>query len=105
MIIPVYAGFDRVPGSLFEASFDLGAGAWRTLRTVVLPLVFPAIAAGSIFTFSLTLGDYIAVGIVGGKTQMLGNIVFENYASNLPFAAAELTADGRLYPDPARSRR
>lgn len=69
MIIPVFAGFDRVPDSLFEASFDLGAGAWRTLRSVVLPLVFPAVAAGSIFTFSLTLGDYIAVGIVGGKTS------------------------------------
>ena len=62
MVIPVYAGFERVPRSLFEASSDLGAGAGRTVRSVLVPLVFPAIAAGSIFTFSLTLGDYIAVG-------------------------------------------
>jgi putative spermidine/putrescine transport system permease protein len=90
MIIPVFAGFDRVPGSLFEASFDLGAGAWRTLRSVILPLVFPAIAAGSIFTFSLTLGDYIAVGIVGGKTQLLANVIYGQLvtANDQPFAAA-----------------
>ena len=90
MIIPVYAGFDRVPGSLFEASFDLGAGAWRTLRSVVLPLVFPAIAAGSILTFSLSLGDYIAVGIVGGKTQLLANLIYGQLvtANNQPLAAA-----------------
>jgi len=90
MIIPVFAGFDRVPGSLFEASFDLGAGAWRTLRAVVLPLVFPAIAAGSIFTFSLTLGDYISVGIVGGKTQLLANLIYGQLvtANDQPLAAA-----------------
>jgi len=90
MIIPVYAGFDRVPGSLFEASFDLGAGAWRTLRAVALPLVFPAIAAGSIFTFSLTLGDYISVGIVGGKTQLLANLIYGQLvtANDQPLAAA-----------------
>jgi putative spermidine/putrescine transport system permease protein len=90
MIIPIYAGFDRVPGSLFEASFDLGAGAWRTLRSVVLPLVFPAIAAGSILTFSLSLGDYIAVGIVGGKTQLLANLIYGQLvtANNQPLAAA-----------------
>src|SRR5207237_5924301 len=72
MVLPVFAGFERVPDSLFEASADLGASAATTLRSVVLPLVFPAIAAGSIFTFSLSLGDYIAGGIVGGKTQGLG---------------------------------
>ncbi len=90
MIIPVFAGFDRVSDSLFEASFDLGAGAWRTLRSVALPLVFPAIAAGSIFTFSLTLGDYIAVGIVGGKTQMIANVIYGQLvtANNQPLAAA-----------------
>ncbi|WP_345063852.1 ABC transporter permease [Leifsonia kafniensis] len=89
MIIPVYAGFDRVSNSLVEASFDLGGSAWRTVRSVVLPLVFPAIAAGSIFTFSLTLGDYIAVGIVGGKTQLLANLIYGQLvtANNLPFAA------------------
>ncbi|HEY7045784.1 MAG TPA: ABC transporter permease [Jatrophihabitantaceae bacterium] len=90
MVIPVYAGFERVPRSLFEASSDLGAGAGRTIRSVVVPMVFPAIAAGSIFTFSLTLGDYIAVGIVGGKTQMLANVIYGQLvtANNQPLAAA-----------------
>jgi putative spermidine/putrescine transport system permease protein len=90
MVIPVFAGFERVPRSLFEASADLGAGAMRTIRTVVVPMVFPAIAAGSIFTFSLSLGDYIAVGIVGGKTQLLANAIYGQLvtANNQPFAAA-----------------
>jgi putative spermidine/putrescine transport system permease protein len=90
MVIPVYAGFERVPRSLFEASADLGAGAGRTVRSVLIPLVFPAIAAGSIFTFSLTLGDYIAVGIVGGKTQLLANVIYGQLvtANNQPLAAA-----------------
>jgi putative spermidine/putrescine transport system permease protein len=90
MIIPVYAGFERVPRSLLEASSDLGAGAIRTVRTVLVPLVFPAIAAGSIFTFSLTLGDYIAVGIVGGKTQLLANVIYGQLvtANDQPLAAA-----------------
>lgn len=90
MVIPIFVGFDRLPSSLFEASADLGAGGWRTLRSIVLPLVFPAIAAGSIFTFSLTLGDYIAVGIVGGKTQMLANLIYGQLitANNQPLAAA-----------------
>jgi putative spermidine/putrescine transport system permease protein len=88
MIIPVYAGFERVPRSLFEASADLGAGTWRTVRSVLVPLIFPALAAGSIFTFSLTLGDYIAVGIVGGKTQLLANVIAGQVTLNLPLAAA-----------------
>jgi putative spermidine/putrescine transport system permease protein len=90
MVIPVFAGFDRVSDSLFEASADLGASALTTLRRVVLPLVFPAVAAGSIFTFSLSLGDYIAVTIVGGKTQMLGNIIYGELvtANDQPLAAA-----------------
>ena len=88
MVIPVYAGFERLPRSLFEASADLGAGAWRTVRSVVLPLVFPAVAAGSIFTFSLTLGDYIAVGIVGGKTQLIANVISDQVVLNQPLAAA-----------------
>jgi putative spermidine/putrescine transport system permease protein len=88
MVIPVYAGFERVPRSLFEASSDLGAGAGRTVRSVLVPLVFPAIAAGSIFTFSLTLGDYIAVGIVGGKTQLLANVIAGQVTLNQPLAAA-----------------
>jgi putative spermidine/putrescine transport system permease protein len=88
MIIPVYAGFERIPRSLVEASADLGAGAGRTVRSVIVPLVFPAIAAGSIFTFSLTLGDYIAVGIVGGKTQVLATLINEQVTLNQPLAAA-----------------
>lgn len=90
MAIPVFAGFERVPRSLFEASADLGAGAGRTVRSVLIPMVFPAIAAGSIFTFSLTLGDYIAVGIVGGKTQLLANLIYGQLvtANDQPLAAA-----------------
>lgn len=90
MIIPLFAGFDRVPTSLVEASADLGASTGRTVRSVILPLVFPAIAAGSIFTFSLSLGDYIAVTIVGGKTQLLANLIYGQLvtANNQPLAAA-----------------
>ena len=90
MVIPVYAAFDRVPDALIDASADLGASGWRTLRSVIAPMVFPGIAAGSIFTFSLSLGDYIAVTIVGGKTQMLGNIIYGQLvtANNQPLAAA-----------------
>jgi putative spermidine/putrescine transport system permease protein len=93
MVLPIYAGLERLPGSLLEASADLGARSATTLRRVVLPTVFPAMVAGSIFTFSLTLGDYIAVKIVGGANQMLGNVVYDNVgaANNLPFAAAVAT--------------
>jgi putative spermidine/putrescine transport system permease protein len=93
MILPIYAGLERVPNSMFEASADLGAGSWTTLRRVVLPMAFPAIVAGSIFTFSLSMGDYIAVEIVGGTNQLLGNVVYDNQgaANNLPFAAAVAT--------------
>jgi putative spermidine/putrescine transport system permease protein len=90
MVLPIYAGLDRLPNSLLEASGDLGASAGRTFRAVVLPLLFPAIVAGSIFTFSLSLGDYITVKIVGGKTQLFANVIYDNIgvANNLPFAAA-----------------
>ncbi|NJC72519.1 ABC transporter permease [Planosporangium thailandense] len=93
MILPIYAGLDRLPDSLLEASADLGARAGRTFRSVVLPTVVPATVAGSIFTFSLSLGDYIAVQIVGGKTQLIGNLVYANIgaANNLPFSAALAT--------------
>ncbi|SFB51064.1 putative spermidine/putrescine transport system permease protein [Amycolatopsis marina] len=93
MILPIYAGLERLPNSLVDASGDLGARPWRTFRSVVLPLTFPAIVAGSIFTFSLSLGDYISVKIVGGTNQMLGNVVFDNIgaANNLPFAATVAT--------------
>ncbi|MBN3454087.1 ABC transporter permease [Mycobacterium sp. DSM 3803] len=90
MVIPVYAAFERIPDTLVDASSDLGASDLTTLRTILAPLVFPGIAAGSIFTFSLSLGDYIAVTIVGGKTQMLGNIIYGQLvtANNQPLAAA-----------------
>ncbi len=91
MILPVYAGFSRLPNSMLDASADLGARSWRTFRSVIVPIIFPSIVAGSIFTFSLSLGDYITAQIVGGKTQMLGNVVQQNYVTNLPFAAAFAT--------------
>jgi putative spermidine/putrescine transport system permease protein len=90
MILPVFAGFERLSDSLIDASSDLGARPWRTFRSVILPGVIPAVAAGSIFTFSLSLGDYIAVTIVGGKTQLLGNVIYGQLvtANNQPLAAA-----------------
>lgn len=93
MILPIYAGLERLPNSLLEASADLGGRSTLTLRRVVLPMVFPAVVAGSIFTFSLSMGDYIAVRIVGGTGQLLGNVVYDNAgaANNLPFAAAVAT--------------
>ncbi len=92
MILPVYAGLERLPASLLDASGDLGARPWRTLRSVVLPSIVPAVAAGSIFTFSLSLGDYITPGLVS-STQFIGNVVFANVgiADNLPLAAAFAT--------------
>ncbi|WP_240755754.1 ABC transporter permease [Nocardioides iriomotensis] len=93
MILPIFASLERLPDSLLEASADLGARSVETLRRVVLPVMFPGLVAGSIFTFSLTLGDYITVRIVGGASQMLGNVVYDNVgaANNLPFAAAMAT--------------
>ena len=94
MVLPIYAALERVPGSYLEASADLGAKSLTTLRRVVFPLAVPGIAAGSIFTFSLTLGDYIAPGLVGGPgSQLIGNVVFANVgiANNVPFAAAFAT--------------
>ena len=92
MILPVYAGFERLPASHLEASADLGARNLTTFRRVVVPAVLPAIAAGSVFTFSLSLGDYIAVQIVGGKLQVLGTAVLQNITLDLPFAASLGTA-------------
>jgi putative spermidine/putrescine transport system permease protein len=90
VILPIYAGLERVPNSLLEASSDLGAKTWRTMGSIVLPMLWPAIIAGSIFSFSLSLGDYITVNIVGGANQLLGNLVYTNVgaANNLPLAAA-----------------
>ena len=88
MVIPVFAAFDRVPDHLIDASSDLGASDGATLRMILAPLVFPGIAAGSIFTFSLSLGDYITVQIVGGTNQLLGNLIYEKITNNQPLAAA-----------------
>ena len=91
MILPVYAALERIPHSYIEASRDLGAKGSRTLRTVVLPLALPGVVAGSIFTFSLTLGDYITPVLIGGpSSQFIGNVVYDSAlgSSNLPFAAA-----------------
>jgi putative spermidine/putrescine transport system permease protein len=89
MIIPIYAGLERIPTSVLEASSDLGGRAWITFRRVVLPLALPAVLAGSIFTFSLTLGDYITPTLVS-NTRFIGNVVYDfaGVAGNQPLAAA-----------------
>ena len=92
MILPVYAALERIPHSYIEASRDLGAKGWTTFRRVILPLALPGVVAGSIFTFSLTLGDYITPALVGGAgSNFIGNIVYQTglgQSGNLPFAAA-----------------
>lgn len=91
MITPLFAAMERIPASLLEASEDLGARAWRTTAKVILPLTLPGLVAGSIFTFSLTLGDYITPVLVGGPgSDFIGNVVYANVgiANNVPFAAA-----------------
>ena len=88
MVLPLYAGLERVPNSLLEASADLGARAGTTFRRIILPLVIPSLVAGSIFTFSLTLGDYIVPGLVS-DAKFIGNVIYDNSAlGNFPIAAA-----------------
>ena len=88
MILPIYAGLERIPNSLLEASADLGGRPGTTFRRVILPLVFPALVAGSIFTFSLTLGDYITPDLVA-DAKFIGNVIYDNSSlGNLPLAAA-----------------
>ena len=93
MILPIYGALERVPESFLEASRDLGAGGWTTFRRVLLPLALPGVIAGSIFTFSLTLGDYITPLLAGGaSSQFIGNVVYDNINNQLiPFAAAFAT--------------
>jgi len=94
MILPVWAAMERVPDSYIEASADLGARGWRTFRQVLFPLILPGIVAGSIFTFSLTLGDFITPSLVGGAgSTFIGNVVYQEVgiANNVPFAAAYAT--------------
>jgi putative spermidine/putrescine transport system permease protein len=90
MILPIMAAVERIPPSVLEASGDLGAPPGTTLRRVILPLAMPGIAAGSIFTFSLTLGDYIIPQVIGDSTQYIGQVVYrqQGVAGNVPFAAA-----------------
>lgn len=90
MILPIHAALERVPRSVLEASADLGAPPGRTFRTVILPLAFPGVVAGSIFTFSLTLGDFIIPQIVGSSRLFLGQVVYmqQGTAGNIPLAAA-----------------
>ncbi len=90
MILPVEAAIERVPASMTEASADLGARPGETFRRVILPLAFPGVVAGSIFTFSLTLGDYIIPGIIGSSRLFIGQAVFahQGTAGNIPLAAA-----------------
>ncbi|MBL8929665.1 MAG: ABC transporter permease [Kineosporiaceae bacterium] len=91
MVLPLYTGLTSMRASLLDAAADLGAPPGRVVRTVVLPLLAPSVIAGSIFTFSLSLGDYITVQLVGGTSQMLGNVVYANFSTDLPFAAAVAT--------------
>jgi putative spermidine/putrescine transport system permease protein len=94
MILPVWSAIERVPDSYIEASADLGASGWRTFRTILMPLILPGLAAGSIFTFSLTLGDFITPTLVGGAgSDFIGNVVYQSVgiANNVPFAAAFAT--------------
>ena len=93
MILPIQAALERVPRSLLEASGDLGARPAQTFRTVTLPLVIPGVVAGSIFTFSLTLGDFIIPGILGNSSFFIGQavITFQGTAGNIPLAAAFTT--------------
>jgi putative spermidine/putrescine transport system permease protein len=93
MILPIYAALERIPDSYIEASRDLGARHWTTFRRVIVPLALPGIVAGSIFTFSLTLGDYITPSLVG-NVDFIGNVIYRNVlglTNNLPFAAAYAT--------------
>jgi putative spermidine/putrescine transport system permease protein len=92
MILPIYAGLERIPDSLIDASSDLGASPFTTFRKIILPLAFPAIVAGSIFTFSLSLGDYITPTLVS-SVQFIGNVIYSEIGvgGNIPFAAAYVT--------------
>jgi putative spermidine/putrescine transport system permease protein len=90
VILPIQAAIERIPGSYLEASADLGAHPVQTFKQVILPLAMPGVAAGSIFSFSLTLGDYIIPQVIGNSTLYIGQVVYrqQGVAGNLPFAAA-----------------
>jgi len=88
MALPVFTAIRQIPNNLFDASADLGGKSFTTIARVVLPLIVPAIIAGSVFTFSLSLGDYLAARFTGGATQMIGSIIAANINLNPPVAAA-----------------
>lgn len=90
MVLPIVAALERVPPSYIEASADLGANPRQTFRRVIFPLTLPGVIAGSIFTFSLTLGDYIIPGIIGTSHPFIGQAVYahQGTAGNIPMAAA-----------------
>jgi putative spermidine/putrescine transport system permease protein len=90
MVLPIYTALEKIPDSYLEASRDLGAGVLTTFRRVILPLAFPGIVAGSIFVFSLTMGDFVAPQLVGGGSQVLGGAVKDRFgvAADFPFGAA-----------------
>lgn len=90
VVAPIYAAVERIPGSYLEASRDLGARGWRTFTRVIMPMAIPGVIAGSIFSFSLTLGGYIVPNLAGGpSSDLIGNVIFANVgaANNIPFAA------------------
>ena len=87
MILPIFGALERIPHSYIEASRDLGATGWATFRRVILPLALPGVVAGSIFTFSLTLGDYILPSLISNE-QFIGTVIYNDRGSNLPVAAA-----------------
>ena len=89
MVLPIYAGLERLPPSYLDAAGDLGARPFRTFRSVIMPILVPSIAAGSIFTFSLSLGDYITPRIIsGGKEQLIGNLIDQLQQQNQALSAA-----------------
>jgi putative spermidine/putrescine transport system permease protein len=93
MVLPIQAALERVPRSLLEASGDLGASSRQTFRHVILPLAFPGVVAGSIFTFSLTLGDFIVPSVLGNSSFFIGQAVLSHQGTsgNIPLAAAMTT--------------
>ena len=90
MVLPIYTALEKIPTSYMEASRDLGAGAWSTFRRVIFPLALPGVIAGSIFVFSLTMGDFVAPQLVGGGSQVLGGAIKDRFgvAADFPFGAA-----------------
>ncbi len=96
MAVPVYTAIRQVPPNLFDASADLGAGSWRTIASVVLPIIKPALNRRSVFTFSLSLGDYLVARFVGGDTQMIGSVIASNINPEPPAGGRVLAGTHRV---------